>query len=446
MNKRPIIALVGRPNVGKSALFNRIAGKRLAIVDETEGVTRDRILIEVDRFDCPFALIDTGGMDPRSKDHFKKHILMQAEAAISEADSLVMVVDATTGPTSMDKELATFLLKTGKPLTLAINKIDDPFHENLIHNFYELGISKMVPISATHDFNIEELTQTALAKLPKGRKEIDKPSTKIAIVGRPNVGKSTLINGLLGMERVIVSPIAGTTRDAIDIPFTYEGKDYTLIDTAGLKRKKAEKNVIEKFATIRTQIAIERSDVVFLLLDAVEGLTEQEKRIAKIIEEAGKGCVILINKWDLVKGFRMEHCLKALRQTSPFLENVPIHFISAAEKRNLDKIFPEAQAVLEASKKRLTTPELNKFLEKAMQLNHPTMLKGRRLRIYYMTQVDTSPPRFILFVNTPALMEESYKKYLMNQLREQFGFTGVPLIFHLKGKSDSRAHHLSQCE
>lgn len=448
MKKRPVLALVGRPNVGKSALFNRIAGKRVAIVDQTEGVTRDRILLEVDRYDRHFALIDTGGMDPKSQDQFKKHILEQSEAAIAEADSLIMVVDATIGPTSMDKELATLLLKTGKPLTLAINKIDDPFHDNLIHNFYGLGISRMVAVSATHDYNVEELTLTALTKLPRGKKEADKPSIKVAIVGRPNVGKSTLVNALLGMDRLIVSPLAGTTRDAIDIPFSYEDKDYTLIDTAGLKRKKAERDVIEKFASMRTQVAIERSDVVVLLLDAVEGLTEQEKRIAKIIEEAGKGCLILINKWDLVKGFRMEHCLKALQETSPFLANVPIHFISSTEKRNLDKIFPEVQNVLAASKKRLTTGQLNKFLERAMQQNHPTMLKGRRLRVYYMTQVDINPPRFILFVNKPALMEESYKKYLTNQLREQFNFVGVPLLFHLKGKKDSRetVHELPQLD
>lgn len=432
MDKKPTLALIGRPNVGKSALFNRIAGKRLAIVDDTSGITRDRQIIELEQF----TLIDTGGIDLHSEDRFRKEILQQSQCAIEEADTLVLVVDAICGPTALDKELAQLLLKTGKPLVLAINKVDDEFQEPLMHHFYSLGISKMVGVSAAHGRAIDELVEAAFTDFTLKNAPSSSKAIKIAIVGKPNAGKSTLINTLLGMERVIVSPIAGTTRDAIDIPFRYENKDYILIDTAGLKRKKAEISVVEKFATMRTKTAIERADVVILMLDAPEGLTEQDKRIANEIEETGKGCVILFNKWDLVKGYRMEHCLKAIQITSPFLANVPTLFISALNDRNLDKIFPEVEKVLTATHTRLSTHQLNKFLERAMQLTHPTMLKGRRLRVYYMTQVGTFPPRFILFVNHPSLMEESYKKYLMNQLRVTFGFPGVPLRFHLKGKKE----------
>jgi GTP-binding protein len=291
MNKKPTLAIIGRPNVGKSALFNRIAGKRLAIVDDTPGITRDRQVVDLEGF----RLIDTGGIDPHSEDRFGKEIRRQAELGMEEADSLILVVDATCGPTALDKELATSLLKLEKPLVLAVNKIDDDHRDYLLHDFYSLGISNMVAISAAHGRNIDTLLEEALRGFSMRKRAAAPPATKIAIVGKPNVGKSTLVNTLLGLERVMVSEIAGTTRDAIDIPFTFEEKDYVLIDTAGLKRKKAELSVVEKFATLRTKAAIERADVVLLVLDAPDGLTEQEKRIACEIEEAGKGCIILFN-------------------------------------------------------------------------------------------------------------------------------------------------------
>lgn len=432
----PTLAIVGRPNVGKSALFNRISGKRIAIVDEEEGVTRDRLATEVESCGFKFRLIDTGGMDPHSKDLFKKEIISQAHIAISEADTLVMVVDGRIGATALDEELAHFLLKSKKPLILAVNKMDTFEHDYLTHKFHKLGIKNVVGVSASHNINIDTLLELAWEGFTFSPEEgAPTNATKIAIIGKPNVGKSTLINALLDEERLVVSPIAGTTRDTIDLPILFKGKEYVVMDTAGIRRKRAEKSTVEKFAYLRTLDAIERSDVACLMLDATEGLLEMEKKILSAIEEAGKGCVIVFNKWDLVKGFRMEHCKTALHSLSPFLKHVPMLFISAKMGRNLDKIFLEVDKVVAERSKRLTTGELNKFLERTMQLNHPPMLKGKRLRIYYITQVAVNPPRFILFVNYPALLADSYKKYLINQFREHFSFPGVPLIFHLRGKS-----------
>ena len=387
------LAIVGRPNVGKSALFNRICNKRIAIVDEAEGVTRDRLYSEADFFGFSFEVIDTGGIDPQSKDQFQDEIRRQAEIAIKEADTLVMVVDSEAGITPLDEMLARLLLKTDKPLTLAINKIDDLSQKQRLHAFYGLGISKMVAISATQGFQIAELLEKAWEGFNKTTaSEESENGVRVSIVGRPNVGKSTLVNTLLQEKRCVVSTIPGTTRDSVDIPFSYQGRPYTLIDTAGIRRKKSEHDVIEKFAAIRTERAIERSDVCILLLDAQEGLTVQEKRIANTIEEAGKGCILVLNKWDLVKGFRMEHLMQALHTQSPFLAHCPMLFISAKEGRNLDKIFDAIDSVFTALQTRIPTHQLNKFVERAMQLNHPPMVTGKRLRIYYLTQAEVEPP------------------------------------------------------
>jgi GTP-binding protein len=433
-NKRPTLAIVGRPNVGKSALFNRIAKKRIAIVDEEEGVTRDRLVADVEACDFKFRLIDTGGIDPYSSDKFKNEITAQAHIAIEEADTIVMVVDGRIGVTALDEELARFLLRSQKPLTLAVSKMDTFEHDHLIHKFHKLGIKNIVGVSSTHNINIDTLLETAWEGFKFPEAEEYSSAVKIAIVGKPNVGKSTLINTLLDESRLVVSPIPGTTRDTIDLPLTFQGKEYVLMDTAGVRRKRAEKSTVEKFAYLRTLDAIERADVAVLMLDATDGIKEMDKRLLKDIEEAGRGCVIVFNKWDMIKGYRMEHCLTALHELSPFLKHVPMLFISAKNNRNLDKIFPEIDKVVEARGKRLTTGELNKFLERAMQLNHPPSIQGKRLRIYYITQIAVSPPRFILFVNVPKLMAPSYRKYLINQFREHFGFPGVPLVFYLRGK------------
>lgn len=437
--RKPILAIVGRPNVGKSALFNRLVGKRVSIVDESEGVTRDRLYGDAKFGEFPFRVIDTGGIDTDSNDQFKEWITTQAMKAIEEADSIVLVVDGRIGKTAQDALLAKMLLKSKKRVVLAVNKVDDPALETLIHAFHGLGIKEIVPISASHALGLNELLECSWRGFKFPINEVIKRPTKIAIVGRPNVGKSTLVNALLGEERTIVSPIAGTTRDSIVSAFSFDGKQYELVDTAGLKRKKSEKDVVEKFAALRTRDAIEEADVVLLMLEAEGGLTEQEKRIANDIEEAMKPCILLCNKWDLLKGYRMEHCLRGIRESTPFLAHLPLLFISAKDKRNLDKIFPEIERVLSSMGKRLTTHQLNKFLERSLQLNHPAMLQGRRLRIYYGTQAETKPPRFIFFVNNPDLMMESYKKYLLNQFRKEFGFEGVPLVFHMKGKSPSSA-------
>lgn len=437
MQKVPKLAIVGRPNVGKSALFNKIVKKKIAIVDEAEGVTRDRLYADTDFFGLPIQVIDTGGINARSKIVFNEEVKQQAEIAIEEADTIAMVVDAKVGVTDLDLELARILLRTKKPLCLAVNKIDDRSQANLIYQFQCLGITKIIPVSAAQSWHIAELLEAALEGFKKENEQLQEmpKGIQICITGRPNVGKSSLVNYLLNEERCIVSPIPGTTRDSIDIPFTHNGTEYNLIDTAGIRRKKAEHEVVDKFAAIRTQRAIDRADICLLMLDAQQGMTVQEKKIANMIEEAGKGCILLFNKWDLVKGFRMEHCLKSIEEDVGFLKHCPKIFISAKTGRNVEKIFEAINQVYEDSTKRISTHELNKFIGACLQKNHPPMLMGgKRLRIYYMAQVQVQPPKFILFVNNPSLMTETYKKYIYNQFRDTYVFSGVPILMHLKGK------------
>ncbi len=436
MSKSIRLALVGRPNVGKSALFNRICKKRIAIVDEAEGVTRDRLYADAECFGRPFEVIDTGGINPQSEVPFQEEIRRQAEIAIEEADVIVMVVDATVGITALDEYVARLLLRTGKSVVLAANKVDDLSRMDLIYPLYSLGISKVIAVSATQNFQIAELLEAAFQDVPLREEETEtKDTIRIAIVGRPNVGKSTIVNYLLDEERCVVSPVAGTTRDSIDIDIL-EGEDwFTLIDTAGIRRKSAEHDVVEKFAAVRTQRALERADVCVLIVDAVRGMTTQEKRIAFDIEAQGKGCIVVFNKWDLVKGFRMEHCRKSFEIDTPFLNHCPLLFVSGKTGRNLEGLFKIAKEVYEQQHRRITTGQLNKFVEKVVQKYHPPMLEGKRLRIYYLAQVDVKPPRFVLFVNHPKLMAETYKKYLINQFRDTYGFLGAPIQFFLKGRT-----------
>jgi len=436
MSHLPKLAIVGRPNVGKSALFNRICKQKIAIVDEAEGITRDRLYADSDLFGFHFQVIDTGGINLRSKVNFNVEIKRQAEIAIEEADTIIQVVDAHVGVTELDKEVATILLQTKKPVCLAVNKVDNLSQAALIHQFYSLGISRIIPVSAAQGWQIAELLETAFEQLPAAKEEMPEnpQAIKVAIVGRPNVGKSSLVNFVLDEERCIVSPIPGTTRDSVDVTFTHENQLYVFIDTAGIRRKGAEHEVVDKFAAIRTERAIERADLSVLMLDVQEGITAQDKKIANRIEEEGKGCVILFNKWDLIKGFRMEHVLKTVEEEVPFLKHCPKIFTSATTGRNVEKLFPLILEVHQNSLKRVTTHQLNKFVVSALQRNHPPMMKGKRLRIYYMAQVDVQPPKFILFVNYPHLMLESYKKYLYNQFRESYEFTGVPIRMFLKGK------------
>lgn len=437
MLKLPKLAIVGRPNVGKSSLFNRICKKRIAIVDEAEGITRDRMYSQADFFGLPFQLIDTGGIHSSSHALYAKEIQEQAKIAIEEADTIVMVVDGKTGMTDLDEKVAQILLSTKKPLSLAVNKIDDRSNEHLIHNFYALGIKDIIGVSAIHGLHIAELLESAFKNFTKNNEIECSPPLKIAIVGKPNAGKSTLVNTLLNERRCIVSPEAGTTRDSIDIPFKWNEREYTLVDTAGIRRKHAEHEVVDKFAAIRTQKSIHNCDVCILMLDSREGITVQEKKIANEIEKAGKACILAFNKWDLVKGFRMEHCIREVKRTIPFLAHCPSLFISAKTNRNLDKLFESVLAVYAQTNRSISTAELNKFMELTMQKNHPPMITGKRLRIYYLTQVDTAPPHFLFFVNRPSLMTNSYKKYLYNQFRKTFSFLGAPLFFHVKGKKQN---------
>ncbi|MEZ5315308.1 MAG: ribosome biogenesis GTPase Der [Chlamydiales bacterium] len=429
------LAIIGRPNVGKSSLFNKFCNKRIAIVDEVEGSTRDRLYGQANLFGMSFEVIDTGGIDLGSSDRFYDQIRKQAENAILEADTLIMVVDGQVGITEIDQSIARFLLKTGKPLTLAINKIDNLAEQDRLHRFYSLGISNIVPVSAVHGYQIAELLEIAWKGFSLTQESLIYHKDHIAIIGRTNVGKSTLVNALVNEERSLASSIRGTTRDSIDIPIQFDGKEYILIDTAGVRRKKSEHTAVEKFATIRTEGAIERCDLCLLVLDGSEGMTTQEKQIVQRIEKAGKSCIVLMNKWDLVKGFRSEHCLRALYQQVPFLSHCPVLFISAKYKNNLHRIFPQIETVIKASKYRVSTHQLNLFLKDTLAINPPPAIHGKRLRVYYMTQIAIQPPRFILFINHPSLISHSYKRYLTNQLRKKYGYLGTPLQLQLRSKA-----------
>ena len=439
----PRIALVGRPNVGKSALFNRICQQRISIVDEQEGITRDRLYARADLFGRPFILIDTGGIDFSRTLPFAELVQRQAEFAIEEADAVILVVDGQVGVNPYDEEIAKRLVKTKKPLLLAVNKIDQQGHDGETHTFYSLGIKNIFGVSALQGHQVAEMLEEALRTIPPHEEPpLPEDAIRVAIVGRPNVGKSTLLNALLKEERSIVSPIAGTTRDAIDILYEAGGQNYLLIDTAGIRRKKAEKEVVDKFAAIRTVEAVARADVCLLILDSFEGFTTQEKRIAREIEENGKSCILLFNKWDLVKGLRMEHALRGIREAVPFLGHCPTLFISATEQRNLEKVLPLVKEVSTQRHLRIGTGQLNQFVASCLQKYHPPLITGKRLRIYYLTQVESNPPKFVLFVNYPELMTETYKKYLINRLRETFPFPGCPIQFELRGKKGRQQESL----
>lgn len=436
----PKIAIVGRPNVGKSALFNRICQKRISIVDEQEGITRDRLYAEAEIFGRPFLLIDTGGIDVSEKMPFNQEIRRQAEIAIVEADAVILVVDGQVGPHPLDDEVAKMLLHAKKQVVVAVNKIDKSGDEFKIHDFHSLAVRDLIAVSAVQGYQIAEMLEKVMSFIPEEEAQeefaIEAPKgIRVAIVGRPNVGKSTLLNALLDEERAIVSPIAGTTRDSVDVEIHQDGQDFVLIDTAGIRRKKAEKEVVDKFARIRTDEAIARADVCLLILDSYEGFTTQEKRIASEIEATGKSCILVFNKWDLVQNLRMEHALKGVREEISFLNHCPAIFISAENNRNLEKIFPLVVECYAERQKRITTGMLNKFIEGCLQKYHPPLIIGKRLRIYYMTQVETNPPKFVLFVNNPTLMTETYKKYLLNNFREVYRFSGCPLVLELRGKA-----------
>ncbi len=425
------VAIVGRPNVGKSLLFNKILKKRVAIVHEKEGVTRDRLYSIAEYNDYKYILIDTGGIDLFSNISFNESIKIQSQIAIDEADIIIFTVDVKIGMTKLDAEIAKKLLKSKKKVILAVNKVDSQKQENDAFEFQALGIEKIINISALQNLNIEALLDVVFDKEKLSQENEQINMENVSIIGRANVGKSTLLNSILDKKRSITSKLAGTTRDNIDVQMKINNKHYNFIDTAGIRRKNKEKDVIEKFAFIRSKEAIERSDICLLLVDAEEGLTFHDKKILKLIEENNKSVIIILNKWDLVKNVRMEHYVKSLKNE---LHHFPVIAVSAINKRNINKIFPLIEDIIEKQKQKFQTSQLNKFFEKCIQKYHPPMIRGKRLRIYYTAQISDNPLKFIMFVNYKDLFSRTYKKYLINQFKMFFKLEGVPIVFNIKTK------------
>lgn len=437
---KPIVAIVGRPNVGKSTLFNRIAGERISIVEDTPGVTRDRIYADAEWLDHHFTLIDTGGLEPDSDDRMLKHMYSQAEIAISSADVILFVVDVRTGMTDMDMQVANILRKADKPVVLAVNKVDDLAKYGMqVYEFYSLGLGDPFGVSGGQMIGLGDLLDEVVKHFPADKDDsAEDDSIKVAIIGKPNVGKSSLVNRILGENRVIVSDVAGTTRDAIDSEYELNGQKYVFIDTAGMRRKAKIKESIEKYSIIRAVAAVERADVCILMINAVEGITEQDTKVAGIAHEAGKAVIIAVNKWDLIEkdNHTMNKFLKDIDTEFKYLSYAPRIFISAATGQRVTKLFELITMVSENNSRRIATGMLNDVLIEAMAMNQPPAEKGKQLRIYYMTQVSVKPPTFVLFVNDTELLHFSYKRYLENQLRDAFGFVGTPIHFIARNRKE----------
>ena len=438
---RPIVAIVGRPNVGKSTLFNRLVGRRKAMVDDMPGVTRDRNYYNVDRFDAPFILIDTGGFEPETDDRLQQQMREQSQLAMEEADVVLFVMDGRSGLTPADREVVDMLRRVDKPVFYLINKIDGESHEANIGDFYALGVDNLFTISAEHKRGIGDLMEEVVKALPKGKAdEGDEEVTRIAVVGRPNVGKSSLVNRLLGYERVVANPTPGTTRDSIDTYFTCEKKRYMLIDTAGIRRKGKTTEKIEKFSVVDALRSIERADVVLIVIDAEEGVTEQDTKIAGYAYEAGRACIFVVNKWDTLAkdNSSIGRFVDKIRTEFKYLPFAPILFVSAKSGQRIGKIIPEVENVMAQYAKRVTTSELNRVFSEATTAHHAPLFQGRRVKFYYTTQVGTRPPTFVIFTNRPEGIHFSYERYLVNKLRDAFGFTGTPLRLLFKGREDKR--------
>ncbi|MDO8683875.1 MAG: ribosome biogenesis GTPase Der [Armatimonadota bacterium] len=429
---RPIIAIVGRPNVGKSTLFNRLAGNRIAIVDDAPGITRDRLYADAEWQNREFVITDTGGILFNESDPLTLQVKRQAELAMEEADVIVMITDATDGVTSTDEELAEMLRRTQKPVLLAVNKVDNKRLEQEAHEFYSLGLGEIYRISSIHGSGVAELldaVQEHFSKIPE-EEEIPEEAVKLAIIGRPNVGKSSILNAILGEDRSIVSSIPGTTRDSIDTVFERGEDKFALIDTAGIRRAGKIQGSIEYYTVLRAIRAIERSDVALLIIDAGDGLMDGDKRVGGYAHQAGKGCVVVVNKWDLrragenrlsVKNFTLE-----LRKETPFLSYAPIVFASALRGEGISEILDTAKDVADSCALRISTGELNRIISDAVD-NHPYMEKGQALKIKYATMVSVKPPTILLFVNNPDMFHFSYQRYLDNQIRKTYGYEGTPL-------------------
>ncbi|WP_406676198.1 ribosome biogenesis GTPase Der [Moorella sp. ACPs] len=426
---KPLVAIVGRPNVGKSTLFNRITGARVAIVEDTPGVTRDRLYRDADWRGCQFTLVDTGGIAARSDDPLVVQVRRQAEMALAEADVILFVVDARTGLTADDEEVAEILRRSGRPVILVANKVEDFSDPTMIHEFYRLGLGDPFPISAIHGLNIGDLLDRIVELLPETAAEEDGMALKVAVVGRPNVGKSSIVNRLLGEERVIVSDLPGTTRDAIDTYIRRGDREYILIDTAGMRRKSRIADPTEHYSVLRALKAVERADVVLVVLDGTEGVTEQDKKIAGYGHEQGKASIIIVNKWDLVPkdDKTMARYEEMIREELSFMSYAPIIFISALTGQRVARILPAIDAVGAEASRRVATSTLNSIVQEAVMLTPPPAAKGQAVKIFYATQVKVKPPTFIFFCNRPEDVHFSYQRYLENQLRQAFGFEGTPL-------------------
>lgn len=430
---KPIVAVVGRPNVGKSTLFNRLAGENISIVKDTPGVTRDRIYADVSWLNYDFTLIDTGGIEPDSSDLILSHMRAQAEIAIETADVIIFMVDVQSGLVDSDNKVADMLRKSGKPIVLCVNKVDSfKKYQYDVYEFYNLGLGEPFPIAASNAQNLGDMLDEVVKHFPQGEEvedEKDDEIPKIAIVGKPNVGKSSLINKLLGENRLIVSDIAGTTRDAIDTKVVYDEKEYIFIDTAGLRRKSKITEDLERYSIVRTVASVEKADIVVMMIDAVGGITEQDAKIAGIAHERGKGIIIAVNKWDALEkdDKTMYRFLDDIQKVLAYMTYAPIVFISAQTGLRINKLFESIDMVIQNQSMRVPTGVMNEILYDAMAMNQPPSDKGKRLKIYYMTQVSIKPPTFVLFINDKELMHFSYTRYLENQIREAFGFKGTPI-------------------
>ena len=451
MKAKPLVALVGRPNVGKSTLFNRIVGRRLAVVSETAGTTRDRLYADSEWGGVMFSLVDTGGIEvttgwhtePLSEDseQFLPAIRQQAAVAIRDADVVVLVVDGQVGVTAADQEVADILRQSKKPIFVAANKLESTKLADNVYEFYELALGEVFPISALHGYGTGDLLDaivTAVPPTPPGDEEDD--SIKIAMLGRPNVGKSTLVNKLIGEERVIVSPIAGTTRDAIDTQFRWHGQEFTLIDTAGIRRRGKIDPGIEKYSVLRAMKALKRADVVLMLLDAEAGITAQDTHVAGMITDETAGAIVLVNKWDAIEkdSYTILEYEAKVRQELNFLPYIPVLFISALTGQRVSRILPHVIDVNEARYQRVSTSALNKFMRDAITQHPPPGKGGKRAKFFYATQANVAPPTFVFFVNNPESVNFGYKRYLENRLREQWPFTGVPIRLFFRARSEDR--------
>ena len=438
---RPVVAVVGRPNVGKSTLFNKLIGQRLSIVKDTPGVTRDRIFAECEWCGRKFMLADTGGIEPRSDDVILSQMRRQAQLAIEQADVIVLVTDLRAGVTANDADVAVMLQKSGKPVVLCVNKCDTPGEVPAeFYEFYNLGLGDPIAVSSVHGHGTGDLLDAVTALLPPDEEEEEEREIiRVAIIGKPNAGKSSLVNRIAGEERTIVSDIAGTTRDAVDTPIHHAHGDFVFIDTAGLRRRSRVDDAIEKYSVLRAEMAVERADVCVILIDGVEGFTEQDSKVAGIAHEQGKACIIAVNKWDAVEkdDKTMDRMRKKLMEDFSFMGYAPFIFLSAKTGQRVDRLFDLIKYVYQQNSMRISTGMLNDVLAQATARVQPPTDKGRRLRIYYMTQPSTRPPTFVCFVNRADLFHFSYQRYLENQIRETFGLEGTPVRFVIRERGES---------